>query len=500
MDYCWSLVYLFILCMSFDPFCLSAFLLDQQQQDSIQNTQVDPLAHEPSSHQNHHPAAPKISYQDRSVLNSTSILHSSINYRLCPFCFRPLWISALQYHIEQSCPKAPSFSNEEDTPRDSQSSSSETSPVSEQKDGKKRDQNEQNNTSRSPVKKRKTDSNPKSLNSLAVTSNKTKPKDSKLEKTSKSKDSELEKTTNTLDKKHASVISTMTTTDYQNEPKKRKFNMTKQRKLALAAATAEAIAKGEKPPTIDQLDLATITKKSAKKTQKLKEKSVKQKAPVDVERQCGVPLPKGGFCARSLTCKTHSMSAKRAVRGRSGPYGTLLAKYQKMNQIKIASMSTIKRLAEENEAFGASEVNEEEEVDSVMEAVSQSNPVSLGKKVVFPIRIKTRFIRMREMFSNTFLPIRIRPLNGFLGRSLTLNANRPQDIRFIRPVHQVLRQQKLLQLHAQRQKQAQTKALIQQKQAPAQKGQQSQDTLQQTLMSTQPLYQRQVLKNHQQQK
>ena len=66
--------------MSFDPFCLSAFLLDQQQQDSIQNIQIDPLAHEPSLHQNHHPAAPKISYQDRSVLNSTSIFPGTIKY------------------------------------------------------------------------------------------------------------------------------------------------------------------------------------------------------------------------------------------------------------------------------------------------------------------------------------------------------------------------------------------------------------------------------------
>lgn len=59
--------------------------------------------------------------------------------------------------------------------------------------------------------------------------------------------------------------------------------------------------------------------------------------PVDVERQCGVTLPNGMPCARSLTCKSHSMGAKRAVAGRSLPYDMLLAAYQKKNQAKQQS-------------------------------------------------------------------------------------------------------------------------------------------------------------------
>jgi SAGA-associated factor 73 len=59
--------------------------------------------------------------------------------------------------------------------------------------------------------------------------------------------------------------------------------------------------------------------------------------PVDVERQCGVILPNGQPCARSLTCKSHSMGAKRAVPGRSLPYDMLLAAYQKKNQAKQQS-------------------------------------------------------------------------------------------------------------------------------------------------------------------
>ncbi|KKF96260.1 SAGA-associated factor 73 [Ceratocystis platani] len=74
--------------------------------------------------------------------------------------------------------------------------------------------------------------------------------------------------------------------------------------------------------------------KSKKKKEEPKPKVAKPKGPVDVERQCGVLLPNGMPCARSLTCKSHSMGAKRAVAGRSLPYDMLLAAYQKKNQAK----------------------------------------------------------------------------------------------------------------------------------------------------------------------
>ncbi|KAL9639653.1 MAG: hypothetical protein Q9164_000809, partial [Protoblastenia rupestris] len=68
-------------------------------------------------------------------------------------------------------------------------------------------------------------------------------------------------------------------------------------------------------------------KKKLKKDEPPKPKLPKPKGPVNVEIQCGVPLEKekGGFCARSLTCKSHSMGHKRAVPGRSLPYDQLLA-------------------------------------------------------------------------------------------------------------------------------------------------------------------------------
>lgn len=77
--------------------------------------------------------------------------------------------------------------------------------------------------------------------------------------------------------------------------------------------------------------------KKKKKKEEPKAKAAKPKGPVDVERQCGVTLPNGAQCARSLTCKSHSMGAKRAVPGRSLPYDMLLQAYQKKNQARQQS-------------------------------------------------------------------------------------------------------------------------------------------------------------------
>lgn len=94
----------------------------------------------------------------------------------------------------------------------------------------------------------------------------------------------------------------------------------------------EGAKKGKKRKLDGDAEKAPNAKK--KKKDEPKQKGAKPKGPVDVERQCGVPLPNGGFCARSLTCKSHSMGLKRAVPGRSLPYDMLLAQYQKKNQAK----------------------------------------------------------------------------------------------------------------------------------------------------------------------
>jgi hypothetical protein len=106
------------------------------------------------------------------------------------------------------------------------------------------------------------------------------------------------------------------------------------RKSAVKGAVidGEGAKKGKKRKIEDGAEKGPNAKK--KKKDEPKAKGAKPKGPVDVERQCGVSLPNGGFCARSLTCKSHSMGLKRAVPGRSLPYDMLLAQYQKKNQAK----------------------------------------------------------------------------------------------------------------------------------------------------------------------
>jgi SAGA-associated factor 73 len=53
----------------------------------------------------------------------------------------------------------------------------------------------------------------------------------------------------------------------------------------------------------------------------------KPRRPVDIEIQCGVVLPDDRLCGGSLQCKRHSLSAKRAVAGRSEPFDNLLSQY-----------------------------------------------------------------------------------------------------------------------------------------------------------------------------
>jgi hypothetical protein len=111
----------------------------------------------------------------------------------------------------------------------------------------------------------------------------------------------------------------------------------KSAKKSAAKATVDGTPKKSKKRKADGEGEKEPKKKKAKKDEPAKPKVPKPKGPVDVEKQCGVPIP-NGFCARSLTCKSHPMGAKRSVPGRSLPYDVLLAQYQKKNQAKQQSM------------------------------------------------------------------------------------------------------------------------------------------------------------------
>ncbi|KAI0399593.1 SCA7, zinc-binding domain-containing protein [Xylaria palmicola] len=125
---------------------------------------------------------------------------------------------------------------------------------------------------------------------------------------------------------------------------------------------------------------------------------IRNTGPVDVEKQCGVLLVNGQPCARSLTCKSHSMGAKRAVAGRSLPYDMLLAAYQKKNQAKQqkAALDANAPLEEDDDANGGP-VDSDEETAAVMGALARWNPQPVLPQPVFtPIRRTYQQARLRE--------------------------------------------------------------------------------------------------------
>ncbi|SPQ22886.1 744e78ea-4852-458f-9fdb-4e281e15001c [Thermothielavioides terrestris] len=151
---------------------------------------------------------------------------------------------------------------------------------------------------------------------------------------------------------------------------------------------------GKKRKAEGELDKGKVKKKKDEP----KPKTAKPKGPVDVERQCGVLLPNGQPCARSLTCKSHSMSAKRAVPGRSLPYNMLLAAYQKKNQAKQqkAAIDANAPLEDEDDVDGAA-VDSDEETAAVMTALAGWHPQPVVPQPVFaPTKRQYQLARLHE--------------------------------------------------------------------------------------------------------
>ncbi|KXX73905.1 SAGA-associated factor 73 [Madurella mycetomatis] len=165
-------------------------------------------------------------------------------------------------------------------------------------------------------------------------------------------------------------------------------------KTAKKAAGKKTDVAGKKRKAEGELDKG----KAKKKKDEPKPKVAKPKGPVDVERQCGVMLPNGQPCARSLTCKSHSMSAKRAVPGRSLPYDMLLMAYQKKNQAKQqkAAIDANAPLEDEDDA-NAGAVDSDEETAAVMSALATWNPQPVVPQPVFaPIKRQYQLARLHE--------------------------------------------------------------------------------------------------------
>ncbi|KAK4192095.1 SCA7, zinc-binding domain-containing protein [Podospora australis] len=165
--------------------------------------------------------------------------------------------------------------------------------------------------------------------------------------------------------------------------------------------------------------------KSKKKKEDPKGGKAKPKGPVDVERQCGVILPTGLPCARSLTCKSHSMSAKRSVPGRSLPYDMLLMAYQKKNQAKQqkAAIDANAPLEDEDEV-NAAVVDSDEETAAVMAALARWNPQPVVPQPVFaPIKRTYQLARLHEQLQTATNGGRVNifKVNGFGAQRLPEN-------------------------------------------------------------------------------
>ncbi|OWZ38283.1 SAGA-associated factor 73 [Cryptococcus neoformans] len=92
--------------------------------------------------------------------------------------------------------------------------------------------------------------------------------------------------------------------------------------------------KGLKKSEIKKLqkDKIRAEKREAKERERLEiaeRKRQRANNPINYDRQCGVINDKGHPCARSLTCKTHTVGAKRAVQGRTRPYDELYLDWQR---------------------------------------------------------------------------------------------------------------------------------------------------------------------------
>ena len=205
--------------------------------------------------------------------------------------------------------------------------------------------------------------------------------------------------------------------------------------------SATKTAPGDKKTKKRKADVEAADKEPKKKKTKKDDdkvggpkapKAPKPKGPVNVEIQCGVPLEpeKGGFCARSLTCKSHSMGLKRAVPGRSLPYDQLLANYQKKNQAKqqkaLMEAQSGAHPADEDDADGAV-VDSDEEKEAVMKGLARWKPRPLEQVVTVGIGRRYKYIRLKEALGSALAGAVGQKLFGVPTATAPIGANASSD-------------------------------------------------------------------------
>ncbi|GET56369.1 SCA7-domain-containing protein [Rhizophagus irregularis DAOM 181602=DAOM 197198] len=111
-----------------------------------------------------------------------------------------------------------------------------------------------------------------------------------------------------------------------------------QEKLSEADSRLQIENEGEK--TQKRPNSPTAAETPPEKKQKVKKGKEKKKVKsrnkkIDLDKQCGVINSHNNKpCTRSLTCKSHSLTLKRSVTGRSQLFDTLLSRYQKKSIVR----------------------------------------------------------------------------------------------------------------------------------------------------------------------
>ncbi|PKY42573.1 SCA7-domain-containing protein [Rhizophagus irregularis] len=126
-------------------------------------------------------------------------------------------------------------------------------------------------------------------------------------------------------------------------------------KLSEADSRLQIENEGEKTQKRPNSPTAAETPPEKKQKVKKGKEKKKVKSQIDLDKQCGVINSHNNKpCTRSLTCKSHSLTLKRSVTGRSQPFDTLLSRYQKK--------SIVRSQGENNEPNNNNDNNKQDDV------------------------------------------------------------------------------------------------------------------------------------------
>lgn len=148
-----------------------------------------------------------------------------------------------------------------------------------------------------------------------------------------------------------------------------------QRHFIIRELTSCWLAKGKKRKA-DEEPSESNTPKGKKAKAAPNKPAKRMKGPVDLDKQCGVINDKHLPCSRSLTCKSHSMGAKRSVPGRSKAYDELLLDWNRANNPNF--VEPVKRESKK-ERKEKKDAEKREKKQKEMEELARKNGIDLSK-------------------------------------------------------------------------------------------------------------------------